>query len=69
MTVVKAALPLVGLLAVVALVVGGAVALTRGGESPSAPSGETATGETAGSIPAIDATAPAKVETATFALG
>ena len=69
MTVVKAALPFLGLVAVVALVAGGAFVLSRVGESPSAPSGETGTSETAGSIPIIDAAAPAGVETATFALG
>ena len=85
-SVIKSALPLLGLLGAAVLAVGGVVLLVRAGGSPAetpqaavvetaAPAGETApaakvdsAGETAG-IPAIDAAAPAEVETATFALG
>jgi hypothetical protein len=69
MNIIKAALPVLGLLAAAALLVGGAVVLNRGGETLSAPPEASREGETAQSIPPIDAAAPARVETATFALG
>jgi hypothetical protein len=68
-SIVRAALPFLGLLAVVALLAGGVVVLTRGDEPLSVPSGESPTDETPGSIPPIDAAPPATLETATFALG
>lgn len=77
-SVIKAALPVLGLLGGALLVAGGAVLLARGGGRP-APTPQVAerttpangvapAGETAG-IPPLDAAAPAEVETATFALG
>jgi hypothetical protein len=69
MSMVKAMLPWLGLLAVAALLVGGAILLTRGHESPSTSPEATSGGQTSPSIPPIDSAAPARVETATLALG
>ena len=66
---VKAALPFLGLLAAAALLAGGVVVLNRGDDSLSALSEEDPVIEAAPEIPPIDAAVPARVETATFALG
>ena len=69
MSLLKSALPFLGLVAAAALVAGGVVALTRGGAAPSGTLDEAQAAGMARGIPPIDAAAPAEVETATFALG
>jgi hypothetical protein len=69
MSMAKTALPFLGLLAAAALLAGGVFVLTRGGDTLSAPTEVSPTDDATRSIPPIDAAAPAKVETATFALG
>ena len=69
MSLAKAALPLLGLLGVAVVVAGGVFLLTRDTASPVLVLEEDQPREAAVSIPALDAAAPAEVETATFALG
>ena len=69
MNLLKAVLPFLGLLATAAMLAGGVVMLTRGGETLSASPEAGPVGEGTRSVPPIDAAAPARVETATFALG
>jgi hypothetical protein len=69
MSLLKAALLFLGLVAAVALVAGGVVALTRDGAAPSGTLEDAQAEGTTRGIPPIDAAAPAEVETATFALG
>jgi hypothetical protein len=69
MSLLKAALPFLGVLGAVAVVAGGAILLTRGAAAPSLVLEEGQPREATASVPALDAAAPAEVETATFALG
>ncbi len=69
MSLVKAAFPFLGVLGAVAFVVGGVAVLARGAGEPPAPLSQDQVEHRAPGNPAIDAVAPAGIETATFALG
>jgi hypothetical protein len=69
LSLLKAVPPFLRLLAAAALLTGGAVVLTRCGDTLSAPPETGPEGDVTRSVPPIDAAAPADVETATFALG